>query len=64
MSKFKKLIKKKEVEKALSQHPLKELPQEVKNDYIKGLVFIAVEDENFSEEEKLYTNSYATYRCR
>lgn len=61
MSKFKKLIKKKEVEKALSKHPLKELPQEVKSDYIKGLVFIAVEDENFSEEEKSYIKTLMSH---
>lgn len=61
MSKFKKLIKKKEVEKALSKHPLKELPQEVKSDYIKGLVFIAVEDENFSEDEKSYIKTLMSH---
>jgi len=54
MSKFKKVLKKKELEVALSKHPLREIDEEVKKDYLKGLVFIAVEDENFSEDEKSY----------
>lgn len=54
MSKFKKVLKKKELEIALSKHPLREIDEEVKKDYVKGLVFIAVEDETFSEDEKNY----------
>jgi len=54
LSKFKKALKKKELTQALAKHPLKELDSEIKNDYIKGLVFVAIEDENFSEEEKSY----------
>ena len=61
MSKFKKAIKKKKLESAFSSHPLKELEEDVKNDYIKGLVFIAVEDENFSEDEKSYVTSLMSY---
>ena len=57
MSKFKKVLKKKAVESALSNHPMKNLDNEVKEDYVKGLVFIAVEDETFSEEEKSYITS-------
>jgi len=54
MSKFKKVLKKKELEVALSKHPLREIDEEVKKDYVKGLVFIAVEDENFSDDERNY----------
>ena len=54
MSKFKKVLKKKVVESALTKHPIRELDQNLREDYIKGLVFIAVEDETFSEEEKSY----------
>jgi uncharacterized tellurite resistance protein B-like protein len=54
MSKFKKAIKKKELESALAKHPLRELSEDVKKDYVKGLVFVAIEDENFSSEEKEY----------
>jgi len=61
MSKFKKAIKKKKLESAFSSHPLKELEEDVKNDYVKGLVFIAVEDENFSEDEKSYVTSLMSY---
>jgi len=57
MSKFKKAIKKKELESALSKHPLRELDEAIKKDYVKGLVFVAIEDENFSEEEKSYITS-------
>lgn len=57
MSKFKKVLKKKAVESALSNHPMKNLDNEVKEDYVKGLVFIAVEDETFSDEEKNYIAS-------
>ena len=57
MSRFKKAIKKKELESALSKHPLKELDEQVKSDYVKGLVFIATEDENFDEDEKSYITS-------
>lgn len=57
MSKFKKAIKQKELESALTKHPLRELDENVKKDYVKGLVFIAVEDENFSEDEKSYITS-------
>jgi len=54
MSKFKKAIKKKELESALAKHPLRELSEDVKKDYVKGLVFVAIEDENFSSEEGEY----------
>jgi len=54
MSRFKKALKKKELTQALAKHPLKELDSEIKNDYIKGLIFVAIADENFSEEEKSY----------
>ena len=54
MSRFKKAIKKKELESALSKHPLRELDEQVKSDYVKGLVFVATEDGNFHEEEKSY----------
>jgi len=57
VSRFKKAIKKKELEIALSKHPLKELDEQVKSDYVKGLVFIATEDENFDEDEKSYVTS-------
>ena len=57
MSKFKKALKKKELWSALAKHPLRELDEAVKKDYVKGLVFIAIEDENFSEEEKAYITS-------
>ena len=57
MSRFKKAIKKKELESALSKHPLRELDEQVKSDYVKGLVFIATEDENFDEDEKSYITS-------
>jgi len=57
VSKFKKAIKKKELDSALTKHPLRELDEAVKKDYVKGLVFIAIEDENFSEEEKAYITS-------
>jgi hypothetical protein len=35
------------LESALAKHPLRELDEQVKKDYVKGLVFIATEDENF-----------------
>ncbi|MDF1875214.1 TerB family tellurite resistance protein [Sulfurimonas sp. SAG-AH-194-I05] len=57
MSRFKKAIKKKELETALSKHPLRELSEDVKSDYVKGLVFLATEDENFNEDEKSYITS-------
>jgi len=57
VSKFKKALKKKELWSALAKHPLRELDEAVKKDYVKGLVFIAIEDENFSEEEKAYITS-------
>jgi uncharacterized tellurite resistance protein B-like protein len=57
MSKFKKAIKKKALASALAKHPLRELDEQVKKDYVKGMVFIAVEDENFSDEEKEYIKS-------
>jgi uncharacterized tellurite resistance protein B-like protein len=60
MSRFKKAVKKKELESALSKHPLKELESQVKNDYIKGLVFIATEDENFHEDERSYITALMT----
>ena len=40
-----------------NNHPMKNLNSVVKEDYVKGLVFIAVEDENFSEDEKSYITS-------
>ena len=57
MSRFKKIIKKKELETAMAKHPLREIDEQVKKDYVKGLVFVAVEDGNFSEEEKDYVVS-------
>ncbi|MDQ7001520.1 MAG: hypothetical protein Q9N02_02385 [Ghiorsea sp.] len=54
MSRFKKLLQKKQTLESLSQHPLANAEEAVKNDYIQGLVFVAVEDENFSDEEKAY----------
>jgi uncharacterized tellurite resistance protein B-like protein len=57
MSRFKKAIKKKELESALAKHPLRELDEQVKKDYVKGLVFIATEDENFDEDEIAYVVS-------
>ena len=57
MSRFKKVIKKKELESALAKHPLKDIDEQIKKDYVRGLVFIAVEDENFSDEEKEYVSS-------
>lgn len=57
MSRFKQVIKKKELESALSKHPLREIDEQVKSDYVKGLVFVATEDGNFHEEEKNYVVS-------
>ena len=54
MSRFKKAIKKKKLVSALSKHPLRELGERVKSDYVEGLVFLATEDESFHEEEKSY----------
>ncbi len=54
MSRFKKVLTKKAVEGALSKHPLVNAEESIKKDYVKGLVFIAIEDGNFSEEEKTY----------
>jgi uncharacterized tellurite resistance protein B-like protein len=54
MSRFKKAIKLKQLESTLSEHPLRELDEQVKKDYVKGLVSVALEDENFSQEEKAY----------
>jgi len=57
MSKFKKVLKKEAVENAFHNHPVKNLESEVQEDYVKGLLFIAVEDETFDDEEKKYITS-------
>ena len=57
MSRFKQAIKTKELESALLKHPLREIDEQVKKDYIKGLVFVATADENFHDDEKSYVVS-------
>jgi len=54
MSRFKEIMKNKNIKQALSKHPLVDADEQVKKDYLQGLVFVAFEDENFSEEEKDY----------
>ncbi len=54
MSRFKKAIIKEELKNALSKHPLRDIDEEIKKDYVRGLVFIATEDENFHDDEKKY----------
>jgi len=45
------------IEKLSNNHPIKNLDNKVKEDYIKGLVFIVVEGKISSEEEKKYITS-------
>jgi len=47
-------MKKKDAEQAFAKHPLAGAEAQVQQDYIQGLVFVALEDENFSQEEKDY----------
>ena len=51
---FTKLLKKKKLGDTLTQHPIANLSDDVKKDYLQSLVVLATEDENFSDEEKDY----------
>ena len=54
MSRFREMMKKNNVRDALTKHALADADAQVKKDYMQGLVFVALEDDNFSQEERDY----------